>query len=104
RSLSPRPTAVTRGLLTLGSRRRTRSSVAARAQTRLDQAQTQRLIMVLMMKVGIVVPFSWSYIGGVGEHAEGQAAALEALGVETRVLTGDDPPGSVSRLFHPDAP
>jgi len=56
------------------------------------------------MKVGIVVPFSWSYLGGVGEHAEGQAEALEALGVETRVVSGDDPPGSVSRLFHPDAP
>ena len=56
------------------------------------------------MKVGIVVPFSWSYLGGVGEHAEGQAAALEALGVETQIVTGDDPPGSVSRLFHPDAP
>jgi phosphatidylinositol alpha-mannosyltransferase len=56
------------------------------------------------VKVGIVVPFSWSYLGGVGEHAEGQAEALEALGVETLVIMGDDPPGSVSRLFHPDAP
>ena len=56
------------------------------------------------MKVGIVVPFSWSYLGGVGEHAEGQAEALEALGVETRVIIGDDPPGGLSRLFHPDAP
>jgi phosphatidyl-myo-inositol alpha-mannosyltransferase len=56
------------------------------------------------MKVGIVVPFSWSYLGGVGEHAESQAEALEALGVETRLISGDDPRGSVSRLFHPDAP
>jgi phosphatidylinositol alpha-mannosyltransferase len=55
------------------------------------------------MKVGIVVPFSWSYLGGVGEHAEGQAEALQALGVEARVIIGDDPPG-LSRLFHPDAP
>jgi phosphatidyl-myo-inositol alpha-mannosyltransferase len=55
------------------------------------------------MKVGIVVPFSWSYIGGVGEHAEGQAEAFAAQGVETRVIIGDDPPRSVSRLFHPDA-
>jgi phosphatidylinositol alpha-mannosyltransferase len=60
-------------------------------------------IRVLAVKVGIVCPFSWSYLGGVGEHAEGQAEALEALGVETKVLSGDDPPGSVSRLFHPDA-
>ncbi len=28
------------------------------------------------MKIGIVVPFSWSYWGGVVEHAEHQAAAL----------------------------
>jgi phosphatidylinositol alpha-mannosyltransferase len=56
------------------------------------------------MKVGIVVPFSWSYLGGVGEHAEGQAEALEALGVKVRVIIGDDPPGSVSRWFHPDSP
>ncbi len=32
------------------------------------------------MKVGIVVPFSWSFWGAVNEHAELQAAALEALG------------------------
>ncbi len=56
------------------------------------------------MKVGIVCPFSFAYVGGVGEHAECQAAALEELGVETRLLTGDDPPGSVSRLLHADAP
>ena len=56
------------------------------------------------MKVGIVVPFSWSYLGGVGEHADGQAEALRRLGVDVVVITGDDPPGSVSRSFHPDAP
>ena len=55
------------------------------------------------MKVGIVVPFSWSYIGGVSEHAEAQAEALERLGFETRLIMGDDPPGTVWRLFHPDA-
>jgi phosphatidylinositol alpha-mannosyltransferase len=56
------------------------------------------------VKVGIVVPFSWSYLGGVGEHADAQAAALEALGVESLVICGDDPPGRPSRLLHPDAP
>jgi phosphatidylinositol alpha-mannosyltransferase len=55
------------------------------------------------VKVGIVVPFSWSYIGGVSEHAEAQAEALERLGFETRLIMGDDPPGTVWRLFHPDA-
>jgi len=55
------------------------------------------------LKVGIVVPFSWSYIGGVSEHAEAQAEALERLGFETRLIMGDDPPRTISRLFHPDA-
>ena len=32
----------------------------------------------LRMKIGIVVPFSWSYWGGVVEHSENQAAALRA--------------------------
>jgi phosphatidyl-myo-inositol alpha-mannosyltransferase len=55
------------------------------------------------VKVGIVVPFSWSYIGGVSEHAEAQAEALEPLGFDTRLIMGDDPPGTVWRLLHPDA-
>ena len=55
------------------------------------------------MKIGIVVPFSWSYIGGVVEHAECQAEALELLGVEALLIAGDDPPGSLSRALHYDA-
>ena len=65
---------------------------------------TPAAISVRAMKVGIVVPFSWSYLGGVGEHAEGQVEALRALGLDARVIIGDDPPRSVSRLFHPDTP
>ncbi|HJQ75241.1 MAG TPA: glycosyltransferase family 4 protein [Gaiellaceae bacterium] len=53
------------------------------------------------MKVGIVVPYSWSFGGGVVDHAEAQARALEAIGVETRLLIGHDPPGSFSRILHP---
>lgn len=53
------------------------------------------------MKVGIVVPFSWSFWGAVGEHAQLQAAALGRLGVETRTIIGNDPPGSFTRLLHP---
>jgi phosphatidylinositol alpha-mannosyltransferase len=55
------------------------------------------------VKVGIVVPYSWSYWGGVVEHAEEQAAALEELGVETRLIMGYDPPGPLSRFLHPRA-
>ena len=53
------------------------------------------------MKVGIVVPYSWSFWGAVVEHAELQAAALRRLGVETRTIIGNDPPGSFTRVLHP---
>jgi hypothetical protein len=36
------------------------------------------------MKVGIIVPYSWSYWGAVNEHAELQAESLQRLGLETR--------------------
>jgi len=53
------------------------------------------------MKLGIVVPFSWSYWGGVVEHAEHQAAALRRRGHDVVVLMGNDPPGNFTRLLHP---
>jgi phosphatidyl-myo-inositol alpha-mannosyltransferase len=53
------------------------------------------------MKVGIVVPYSWSFWGAVVEHAELQAEALQRLGVETRTIMGNDPPGSFTRVLHP---
>ena len=53
------------------------------------------------MKVGIVVPYSWSFGGGVVDHADAQRRALEAAGIETRLLIGHDPPGSFSRILHP---
>ena len=55
------------------------------------------------MKVGIVVPYSWSFGGGVVDHADAQARALAAVGIETRLLIGNDPPGSFSRILHPRA-
>jgi phosphatidylinositol alpha-mannosyltransferase len=53
------------------------------------------------MKIGIVVPFSWSYWGGVVEHAENQADALRARGHDVKILMGHDPPGTMTRLLHP---
>ena len=53
------------------------------------------------MKVGIIVPYSWSYWGAVPEHAELQAAALGKEGIETRTVMGNDPPGSFTRVLHP---
>jgi phosphatidylinositol alpha-mannosyltransferase len=53
------------------------------------------------VKVGIVVPYSWSFWGAVVEHAELQAQALERLGHDVRVVMGNDPPGSFTRALHP---
>jgi phosphatidyl-myo-inositol alpha-mannosyltransferase len=53
------------------------------------------------MKIGIIVPFSWSYWGGVVEHSENQAAALRARGHEVKIVMGHDPPGLQTRLLHP---
>ena len=53
------------------------------------------------MKVGIVVPYSWSYWGAVLEHSELQSASLQKLGVDTRTIIGNDPPGSFTRVLHP---
>jgi phosphatidylinositol alpha-mannosyltransferase len=53
------------------------------------------------MKIGIVVPFSWSYWGGVVEHSEHQAAALRRRGHEVTLIMGNDPAGHLTRLLHP---
>jgi phosphatidylinositol alpha-mannosyltransferase len=53
------------------------------------------------VKVGIVVPFSWSFWGAVLEHAELQAEALRRLGMETKTIAGNDPPGAFTRALHP---
>jgi phosphatidylinositol alpha-mannosyltransferase len=55
------------------------------------------------MKVGIVVPFSWSFWGGVAEHADLQARALLELGHDVRLVMGHDPPGRLTKLLHPRA-
>jgi phosphatidyl-myo-inositol alpha-mannosyltransferase len=53
------------------------------------------------VKVGIVVPYSWSFWGGVQEHADHQARALKRLGVDVRIVMGHDPPGRLTKLLHP---
>jgi phosphatidylinositol alpha-mannosyltransferase len=53
------------------------------------------------VKIGIVVPFSWSFWGAVVEHGELQAQALEARGHEVRLIMGNDPPGQFTRVLHP---
>lgn len=58
-------------------------------------------VRLYTVKVGIVVPFSWSFWGGVNEHAELQAQALERLGHDVRIVIGNDPPGTFTRFLHP---
>ncbi|HKU58177.1 MAG TPA: glycosyltransferase family 4 protein [Gaiellaceae bacterium] len=53
------------------------------------------------MRIAIIVPFSWSYWGGVVEHSEHQAAALRARGHDVTLAMGHDPPGHLTRLLHP---
>jgi phosphatidyl-myo-inositol alpha-mannosyltransferase len=53
------------------------------------------------MKIGIVVPFSWSFWGGVPEHADYQARTLIELGHDVQVIMGHDPPGRLTKLLHP---
>jgi phosphatidylinositol alpha-mannosyltransferase len=53
------------------------------------------------MKIGIVVPYSWSFWGAVVEHAELQSAALRELGHDVRTIMGNDPPGQFTRFLHP---
>ena len=53
------------------------------------------------MKIGIIVPFSWSYPGGVIEHAEHQASALRRRGHDVELVMGNDPPGKFTRFLHP---
>lgn len=48
-----------------------------------------------------MVPYSWSFWGGVVDHAEQQLRALRGLGVDARLVIGNDPPGSFTRVLHP---
>jgi phosphatidylinositol alpha-mannosyltransferase len=53
------------------------------------------------VKIGVVVPFSWSFWGAVVEHAELQAAALGDRGHDVRLIMANDPPGQFTRVLHP---
>ena len=53
------------------------------------------------VKVGIVVPYSWSFWGAVVEHAELQSEALRRQGCEVKTIMGNDPPGQFTRALHP---
>ena len=48
-----------------------------------------------------MVPYSWSFWGGVVDHAEQQLLALRELGVDAWLVMGNDPPGSFTHALHP---
>ena len=56
---------------------------------------------MVAVKVGIVVPYSWSFWGAVVEHSELQADALRRNGCEVKTIMGNDPPGQFTRVLHP---
>lgn len=48
-----------------------------------------------------MVPFSWSFWGGVVDHADHQARTLHAHGVDAKIIIGNDPPGRLTWALHP---
>ena len=81
--------------------RRTRSRASRGSSLGRLAPRSTGLSILPAVKVGIVVPYSWSFWGAVVEHAELQAEALERLGCDVRIVMGNDPPGSFTRVLHP---
>jgi phosphatidylinositol alpha-mannosyltransferase len=52
------------------------------------------------MRVGLVSPYSHSYLGGVGRHVESLAEELIGDGHEVRVFAPHDPDDRLARLMH----
>ena len=53
-----------------------------------------------MVRVGIVSPYSYTYPGGVGRHAEALTAELTRQGHEARLLAPYDPDDRLARAMH----
>src|SRR6266511_3333571 len=80
---------------------RMKSSAPARLQRTKLERPREGLGYGPRVKVGIVVPYSWSFWGGVVDHAEQQLLALRKLGVDAWLVMGNDPPGSFTHVLHP---
>src|SRR3954451_12941950 len=74
---------------------------SARPSSNTSRAYRRPTHRLRLVKVGIVVPFSWSFWGAVLEHAELKAEALRARGHDVRIIIGNDPPGAFTRALHP---
>jgi phosphatidylinositol alpha-mannosyltransferase len=58
----------------------------------------------MLVRIGLVSPYSWSFQGGVNRHVEALAEEFLGRGHDVRVLAPVDPPGRIARATHPAAP
>jgi phosphatidylinositol alpha-mannosyltransferase len=58
----------------------------------------------MLVRIGLVSPYSWSFQGGVNRHVEALAEEFLGRGHDVSVLAPVDPPGLVSRATHRAAP
>ncbi len=52
------------------------------------------------MRIALVSPYSWTYLGGVTRHIEALADELQAVGHEARILAPFDPDDALARRMH----
>jgi phosphatidylinositol alpha-mannosyltransferase len=58
----------------------------------------------VLVRIGLVSPYSWSFQGGVNRHVEALAEEFLGRGHDIRVLAPVDPPDRIARVTHPTAP
>src|SRR6185312_14978020 len=58
----------------------------------------------MLVRIGLVSPYSWSFHGGVNRHVEALAEEFLGRGHDVRVLAPVDPPGLLSRATHRTTP
>ena len=63
-----------------------------------------RVLYPCSVRVGLVSPYSYTYPGGVGAHAEALAEELIGMGHDVRLLAPFDPDDRLGRLLHRGAP
>ncbi|MBS1884565.1 MAG: flippase-like domain-containing protein [Actinobacteria bacterium] len=54
----------------------------------------------MLVRIGLVSPYSWSFQGGVNRHVEALAEEFLGRGHDVRVLAPVDPPGVLARATH----
>jgi phosphatidylinositol alpha-mannosyltransferase len=54
----------------------------------------------VLVRIGLVSPYSWSFQGGVNRHVEALAEEFLGRGHDVRVLAPVDPPGALARATH----